>query len=380
MGARAGPMGPVALVSMARRTKIIATIGPASEDERTLKGLIAGGHGHRPDQPLPRVARAGPRAGTTASARWRPTLGRPVGILVDLPGPKVRVGHMPEEGLDLVEGQEFCLTPGHGVEHRRGHRGRLRRAAHRRPRGRPAHLRRRRRAGPGPRPQGRPPSACGSSTAGTSPAARASTSRPSGCASPPRPPTTSAWPTPSSRSGVDMLALSFVRSAHDVRRIGVEPNPRGPAGRRQDRDAGRGREPRRHRRGVGRGDGRPWRPRLRVPHRGAPAPPEGDHPALHRPGSAGHHRHPDARVDDPRPEPHPGRGLRRGQRRVRRLVRRDALGRDRHRQRPGPRRRRHGPHRRAGRRRVRLQRLVPGPGRACTSTPPTTSRRRSPTP
>jgi pyruvate kinase len=28
---------------MARRTKIIATIGPASEDERTLKGLVQAG-------------------------------------------------------------------------------------------------------------------------------------------------------------------------------------------------------------------------------------------------------------------------------------------------------------------------------------------------
>ena len=29
-------------------------------------------------------------------------------------------------------------------------------------------------------------------------------------------------------AGVDMVALSFVRSAHDVRRVGVEPHPRGP--------------------------------------------------------------------------------------------------------------------------------------------------------
>lgn len=28
--------------------------------------------------------------------------------------------------------------------------------------------------------------------------------------------------------GIDMVALSFVRSAHDVRRVGVEPHPRGP--------------------------------------------------------------------------------------------------------------------------------------------------------
>ena len=28
--------------------------------------------------------------------------------------------------------------------------------------------------------------------------------------------------------GVDMVAVSFVRSAHDIRRVGVEPHPRGP--------------------------------------------------------------------------------------------------------------------------------------------------------
>ena len=28
--------------------------------------------------------------------------------------------------------------------------------------------------------------------------------------------------------GTDMVALSFVRSAHDMRRLGVEPHPRGP--------------------------------------------------------------------------------------------------------------------------------------------------------
>ena len=30
------------------------------------------------------------------------------------------------------------------------------------------------------------------------------------------------------RRGVDMVALSFVRSAHDIRRVGTEPYPRGP--------------------------------------------------------------------------------------------------------------------------------------------------------
>ena len=32
----------------------------------------------------------------------------------------------------------------------------------------------------------------------------------------------------SSTSGVDMVALSFVRSGHDIRKVGTEPYPRGP--------------------------------------------------------------------------------------------------------------------------------------------------------
>jgi pyruvate kinase len=51
-------------------------------------------------------------------------------------------------------------------------------------------------------------------------------------------------------------------------------------------------------------------------------------------GRPGHHRHPDARVDDDLAEPDARRGLRRGQRRVRRDERGDALRRDRHRHDP----------------------------------------------
>ena len=51
--------------------------------------------------------------------------------------------------------------------------------------------------------------------------------------------------------------------------------------------------------------------------------------AGHRRRAAGHHRHADARVDGHRRLSHPGRGVRRGQRRVRRHRRRHAVGRDR---------------------------------------------------
>src|SRR5262245_20012345 len=38
--------------------------------------------------------------------------GRPIGILVDLPGPKVRAGRFPEGGVDVAEGDRIRFTPG----------------------------------------------------------------------------------------------------------------------------------------------------------------------------------------------------------------------------------------------------------------------------
>ena len=36
--------------------------------------------------------------------------GRPIGILQDLPGPKIRVGNFPDGPVELKVGQEFTLT------------------------------------------------------------------------------------------------------------------------------------------------------------------------------------------------------------------------------------------------------------------------------
>jgi pyruvate kinase len=96
---------------MARRTKIIATIGPTSDSEPTLKGMIAAGMD---------VARIGLAHETLDEAlaryhrirRAAADFGRVVGILVDLPGPKVRAGTVPDDGLVLTEGQRFRLVPG----------------------------------------------------------------------------------------------------------------------------------------------------------------------------------------------------------------------------------------------------------------------------
>ncbi|HAZ17806.1 MAG TPA: pyruvate kinase, partial [Acidimicrobiaceae bacterium] len=96
---------------MARRTKIIATIGPASEDEATIRGLIRAGMD---------VARLGLAHNTIDEAAARMAdirriaalEGRYVGILVDLPGPKVRAAPFGAEPVALVEDTHVRLRIG----------------------------------------------------------------------------------------------------------------------------------------------------------------------------------------------------------------------------------------------------------------------------
>ena len=211
---------------MARRTKIVATIGPASESPTVMQRMVEAGmdvarlglaHDSL-DLQIERFFRL--RAAAEAA-------GRPLGILVDLPGPKVRAGAFPDGGLELTDGQRLRLVPGTGrstaevvevdyegllddvqvgdllmfgdgsvvvaVRERDGgaltvevdHGGHL---------------------------EGRPGVHVPSDRLRT--------------------PT----PTPADlrmldafvEVGVDMVAVSFVRSAHDVRRVGTEPHPRGP--------------------------------------------------------------------------------------------------------------------------------------------------------
>jgi len=92
-----------------RRTKIVCTIGPASESEEMLRRLIGAGMdvarlnlSHN-DQSWHSAAVSRIRALSAA-------MGRPVGILWDLSGPKLRVGKMQEGGVELVPGQEIILT------------------------------------------------------------------------------------------------------------------------------------------------------------------------------------------------------------------------------------------------------------------------------
>jgi pyruvate kinase len=90
-------------------TKIVCTLGPATEDPEVIRAMIRTGM---------TVARLNFSHGAAAekrqtAARVRKIAteeGRHVALLGDLQGPKIRIGDLPEEGVDLIEGQHVVLT------------------------------------------------------------------------------------------------------------------------------------------------------------------------------------------------------------------------------------------------------------------------------
>ncbi len=93
---------------MPRHTKIVATLGPSSTDPQVLERMVHAGidvvrmnfsHGKTEDH----IIRA--EAVREASAR----AGRPVGILADLQGPKIRVGRFADGKVTLQKDAEFIL-------------------------------------------------------------------------------------------------------------------------------------------------------------------------------------------------------------------------------------------------------------------------------
>ena len=93
---------------MDRKTKIIATIGPASASLEVLRKLILQGvnvarinfsHGSEQDnvQAIKNVRKINTELSVHTS------------ILADLQGPKIRIGAMPEAGVDLKNGAKFTL-------------------------------------------------------------------------------------------------------------------------------------------------------------------------------------------------------------------------------------------------------------------------------
>ena len=94
---------------MTRFAKIVATLGPSSSDEKTLTEMVEAGLD---------VARLNFSHGEHAShaemveliRQISNKLGKPITILMDLQGPKLRVGDLGKEGLTLKSGQEVALS------------------------------------------------------------------------------------------------------------------------------------------------------------------------------------------------------------------------------------------------------------------------------
>jgi pyruvate kinase len=94
---------------MKRRTKIVCTLGPASSDRETIQRLVDAGmdvarmnfsHGSH-DEHMERIEHV--RAASKQADRT-------VTIMQDLQGPKIRVGSMKDGGVMLHQGDELVLT------------------------------------------------------------------------------------------------------------------------------------------------------------------------------------------------------------------------------------------------------------------------------
>lgn len=94
---------------ISKKTKIVATIGPATEDNKVLERLFKAGvnvtrlnfsHGDHAEHQL-RV---------DSIRKISKKMGKPIAILQDLSGPKIRIGEFYQEKVELKAGEEFVLT------------------------------------------------------------------------------------------------------------------------------------------------------------------------------------------------------------------------------------------------------------------------------
>ncbi|MDA0312881.1 MAG: pyruvate kinase, partial [Gemmatimonadetes bacterium] len=91
------------------RTKVVCTLGPASSTPETILAMVEGGmdlarvnmsHGSRGDH----------RAAIAAVRAAERQVGHPVGVMVDLSGPKIRVGELPQP-IELIAGEAVVMAP-----------------------------------------------------------------------------------------------------------------------------------------------------------------------------------------------------------------------------------------------------------------------------
>ncbi len=96
-----------------RRTKILCTIGPATEGEKEIAGLARAGM----DAARLNFSHGTPGGHHEVLKRIRKIEGevkRPIGVIIDLSGPKIRVGDFPGGSITLNDGDEVKITTREG--------------------------------------------------------------------------------------------------------------------------------------------------------------------------------------------------------------------------------------------------------------------------
>ena len=100
---------------MRKRTKIVATLGPASDNTKTLRKMIDAGldvarinfsHGDQADH----------RRRASALREAADECGRNIGVMGDLQGPKIRIKRFENGSVVLAEGAAFYLDSTIGLE------------------------------------------------------------------------------------------------------------------------------------------------------------------------------------------------------------------------------------------------------------------------
>jgi pyruvate kinase len=96
---------------MSKIIQTVCTLGPASQKPETLEKLISSGmniarfnFSHTTPEQFLRIK--------SLIEKYNQKLGKKTKILLDLQGPRMRVGLLPEEGLNLKEGEEVTFSTG----------------------------------------------------------------------------------------------------------------------------------------------------------------------------------------------------------------------------------------------------------------------------
>jgi len=94
-----------------KNTKVVCTLGPASDEATTLQKMISAGmnvarlnFSHGSYDHMKKLIRTIRKASKAEN--------KPVAILQDLQGPKIRVGKLPENGIELKKGKTIILHAG----------------------------------------------------------------------------------------------------------------------------------------------------------------------------------------------------------------------------------------------------------------------------